>query len=58
MDGNWLADLQNVKLPGKSVKLYFGWLEKRLNLSRLLGDAFAQTCRYTENEKAERFENC
>ena len=56
--GVLFADLQNVKLPVKSVKSYPEWLEKRPNLSRLLGDAFAQDCRYIGNEKAERFENC
>ena len=55
--GVLFADLQNVKLSETSVKSYPEWLEKRPNLSRLLGDAFAQACRYNVNEKAERFEN-
>ena len=42
--GVLFADLQNVKLSETSVKLYPEWLEKRPNLSRLLGDAFAQGC--------------
>ena len=42
--GVLFADLQNVKVSETSVKSYSERLEKRPNLSRLLGDAFAQVC--------------